>query len=488
MVTAIFNIDRMEKTLMSTITKKSLDGLSVPTVLCIGVHDATSHTIGSVVNISINQKLGCRTHPVITSVCTGQNEINLPTSVISCQLQPLRQMLIDSINIDAVGCVESVEEIREFLRNLDSKKSPVVLNLNNEARLNDDVLQATIDSILPFCSVVIITHDVIKCLRSNEQQSMQNVASKLLTMGPEAIVVQDENGQRYVVINDNNERSQSSYSLLPTRSHNSYTEDLSAAIAAFLAHGNLTLSTAIAYGDSYSTARELHQLPDVRILPYTFVQEMWSFVDDIHKRILTLPFINKMLDSTLNERIHDYYIIQDYYFFLDRGYMLNGLVNHCIHDTEVLEFLKTQLEKNKKYINTILVDNNLPPCDENTIEKMPACVYYTRMMRELGEHRGILATIAGLVGLLPCTLIYAKVGDWMIESGIRPTIKRYADFIDAYYDQARHDRLAHFIELINRLANNCSHEQKLKLKEIFRQICEYEYAFWDDAYQYGMHY
>ncbi|CAF1689185.1 unnamed protein product, partial [Adineta ricciae] len=58
-----------------------VDGLSVPTVLCIGDHDAASHVISIDVDISINQKLSCTTHPVITSVCTGQNEINLPASV-----------------------------------------------------------------------------------------------------------------------------------------------------------------------------------------------------------------------------------------------------------------------------------------------------------------------------------------------------------------------------------------------------------------------
>ncbi|CAF4271938.1 unnamed protein product, partial [Rotaria magnacalcarata] len=72
----------------------------------------------------------------------------------------------------------------------------------------------------------------------------------------------------------------------------------------------------------------------------------------------------------------------------------------------------------------------------------------------------LLVWIKGLIALLPCTLLCFKVGAWMIASGVQPTVRRYADFIDYYRDQVRRDRLIYFLDLTNRLVNDCSHEQK----------------------------
>ena len=116
---------------------------------------------------------------------------------------------------------------------------------------------------------------------------------------------------------------------------------------------------------------------------------------------------------------------------------------------------------------------------------MPACENYTNFMLKIGQCHEDFSWLQGLIALLPCTLVYAKIGDWMIASGIIPTIKRYAEFIDTYRDQARRDRLIGFLELTNRAVNNCSYKQREKLKEMFQKVCEYEYAFWEDAYQYG---
>ncbi len=379
-----------------------------------------------------------------------------------------------------------VEKVRTFLQNVVNKKYLVVLNLNNGNRLSDDVLRAIIDSILPFCSLIIITYDVAIRLESIEEQSIQDVADVLLTMGPKAVIVQDKDGQRHVAVKDNDEMLKIKHFVLQSHCPTLCTEKFATEIAAFLARLNLPVNIVIRYCDLYLGTENLICSPLPRISMLTFTQELWSSVNDIYRRILELSFVNKMLDSTLDERVYDYYIVQDYCFFIDRGYMLKGLIDQCKTDEELCKFFKNQSEKNEKYVRTILGENNLPSCDEKTIKRMPACAKYTQLMRKLGESREDFSWVTGLIALLPCTLVYAKVGDWMIASGVRPTVKRYADFIEMYRDQARHDRLAYFLELTNRVVNSCSYEVRQKLKGIFREVCECEYAFWDDAYRYGM--
>ncbi|CAF5216399.1 unnamed protein product [Rotaria magnacalcarata] len=165
--------------------------------------------------------------------------------------------------------------------------------------------------------------------------------------------------------------------------------------------------------------------------------------------------------------------------------MLNGLINQCSNE-EARRYFTEQLVKNGNSVGTLLSDNKLPPHVEKTTEKMPACEQYTKFLLALISCNDHLVWIKGLIALLPCTLLYFKVGDWMIASGVQPTVKRYADFVDYYRDQERRLRLNKFLDLTNRVVDDCSHEQKKDLKVLFRQVCEYEYAFWDQSYSYGM--
>ena len=343
-----------------------MDGLQVPTVLCIGVQDRMSHVEGVDADTVINRYIGCATHQVITR----ENAINLSASEISSQLKFLDRLAIKSVKIGMLGSSETVEEVRIFLQNNFDKKYPVVMDLNSVNRRNDDAaLQATRDSILPFCSVLVITYDIANCLLDSKQQSMQEVAHTLLNMGPKAVVVQDQEGLRYVAVNDDDEGSKMKCAQLPGHRVSSYTDDFSTAVAAYLAHNKLPLSVAICCGHFYSTVKELNHSSVPRMLTLTFTQELWSSVDAIYKKMLNLPFLNKMLDSSLDERIYDYYIVQDYLFFIGRGCMLGNLVNQCTNNEEVRQFLNTQYEKSEKYVQTILSENNLPPYDKNTVKK-----------------------------------------------------------------------------------------------------------------------
>lgn len=435
--------------------------------------------------MKIIERLGCSSHQVITDVVTDQNAIGSSTEIISQQLKSSNQLTIKSVMIGTLNNVQTVEEVKMFLQNNANETYPIVLHLNNDNQWNNDVFQTTITSILPFCSVVIITCDAVLRLLNTTKQSVRNIAVNLLKMGPQAIVMQDASGQRHVTINDDNQTSRVKHFILQSYCSTLCTETFSIVTAAFLAHDDFPLTVAISYGDIYSATEKLTPSPFLRIPALTYTQELWSSVNDIYNRTLELPFLKKMLDGTLDERIYDYYIIQDHYFLIDRGNMLDGLINQCTNNEELRQFFIMQSEKNKIYVRTILTENNLSLCNENPIRIMPACASYTKFLRKVGKNRKNGSEI-GLITLLPCTLKYAKIGDWMIASGLCPTVKRYAAFIEQYRDQARHDRLAYFLELTNRMVSNCSYKLKQKLKKIFRNVCKHEYAFWDDAYRYGL--
>ena len=388
---------------------------------------------------------------MIARLITYHNETNLPVPVISCEFQVSNQ---SNIKFDILDDLTIVEKVQPFLQNMINKKYAIIKNSNSINRSNQHKHRPSINSFLSFCSVFIITYDMAICLSRNKQHLMQNV------------VVSEESSMKCIQ---------------PLGHHStSHIDKFSAEIAAYLAYVNLPLHIAIYYSHRYS----IH-FPFLHSSTMTFTEELWSSVDSIYSRMLRLPFLNQMLDSTLHETIYNYYIVQDYHFFIDREYMLGGLVEHCTNDEEVRQFFNILLEKNKRYVQTILTDHNLSSCDGKTIQKTPACMKYTKLVRKLGRCCGNFSWIQGLIALLPCTLVYAKIGDWMIASGVCPTIKRYADCIDTHRDQGRRDRLVGFLQLTDRVVNNCSHVQRQKLKKLFQKVCEYEYAFWNDAYHYG---
>ncbi|CAF1619123.1 unnamed protein product [Rotaria magnacalcarata] len=460
------------------------DQFRVPTVMCIGTQDRTSQMKGVDADTIINQHLGCTTHPIISSVITDQNEITQFSSTLSFQFDSVDQSSINSVKISFLCNVDDVQEVKIFLDSITDKNCHVILDLITD-QWNNEVLQAIYGSILSFLSVLTITYDIATGLLASDQQSMEDTAHLLLKLGPQVVVIQDKNQQRWMAFTNNNELLKKHCYLLPGNIDISNDGAFSAAIAASLAHNHHSLLSTILNVHMYWLVEQSLRSSFLHILPLTFTQELWSFVNDIYAETLKLPFLNKMLDSTLNERIYDYYIVQDYLFFLDRGRMLNGLINQCSNE-EAHRYFTMQLDKNDKWALTLLSDNNLPPHDEKTTAKMPACEQYTKFLLALTSCNDHLVWIKGLIALLPCTLLYFKVGDWMIASGVQPTVKRYADFVDYYRDQARRDRLIYFLDLTNRVVNDCSHEQKNELKLLFRQVCEYEYAFWDESYRYGM--
>jgi thiaminase/transcriptional activator TenA len=413
-------------------------------------------------DVVVNCHLACAAHLVITSLINHHNNINLPAPVISCHFQSSNQSTIKHIKFGTSNGLTMVKNVQQLVQNIDIEKHPAIINSKSVNQSDKYMPQATTDSLMSFYSVFIITYDIAIHLYNNKHQFIRNVA-----------------------VNNIGEESKMKCVLLPDHHPASYKKNFSTAVTAYLMRDNLPLNVAIYYSHIYLTVKECIHSPFLRISTLTFTQELWSSVDTIYHRMLELPFLNKMLDSTLDENIYNYYIVQDYQFFIDREHMLTGLVEQCTND-EVREFFNILLNKNKKYVQTILCENNLPPCDENTMQKTPACMKYTKLVLKLGRCRGKLSWIKGLIALLPCPLVYAKVGDWMIARGVCPTIKRYADCIDTHRDQARRNRLIGFLQLINRVVNNCSYAQRQQLKRLFQKICKYEYAFWNDAYQYGM--
>lgn len=398
------------------------------------------------------------------------------------QSQLSNQIPINSIKISNINNRQAIKVVHNFLQDVANKNYPVIVNLNNSHQWKNDALKETIDLILPSCSILVVSYDIIICLFP-DQQDMLVIVEKLLQMGPKVVVVHDQKGKRFVANKDDHDKLnmlQGDYSV-------SCSDNFVAAIAAYVTHNSISFKTAIEYSHLYSTMDKASIPPYLYLVPkLTFTQELWSSVHDIYNRMIQLRFLNEMLNDTLNPRIYDYYIIQDYYYFIDRGNMLNNLIMQCTNNEEVLEFLSIQNDKNKKFLETLLNDNNLALSSEFQIVKTPACLDYTKLLFKLGNSSEDCSWMDGLIALLPCTLVYAKIGDWMIQSGQCPATKRYSDFIDAYRDQAKRDRLLNFLELVNRVVDSCSYEQRQKLEQIFQKVCKYEYAFWDDAYSYGV--
>ncbi|MBA3238638.1 MAG: hypothetical protein H0T62_09885 [Parachlamydiaceae bacterium] len=85
----------------------------------------------------------------------------------------------------------------------------------------------------------------------------------------------------------------------------------------------------------------------------------------------------------------------------------------------------------------------------------------------------------GLIFLLPCTLIYQKIGEYL--KPMCPDSNPYKNWIAQYSSSERRNRTVKFINIIDELAN-MSENEKESLKTVFLKSVQHEFDFWDAVY------
>jgi thiaminase/transcriptional activator TenA len=212
-----------------------------------------------------------------------------------------------------------------------------------------------------------------------------------------------------------------------------------------------------------------------------FSDEAWSATQGLRAAIDALPFIAELSDGTLSRPRFQTYITQDALYLGQFGRAL-AIAGAKAPDTAGLEaFLKWALgavvvetELHRTYLGAFGVD----PAAAQRAEPSPDCLAYTSWLLATAYHEPWEVTVAAL---LPCFWIYWDVGGTISRRNVAGN--PYQAWIDTYAGDEFGEAVQAMIATTDAAAAGVTDAARGRMRGAFTRACQYEYLFWDGAYQ-----
>lgn len=214
--------------------------------------------------------------------------------------------------------------------------------------------------------------------------------------------------------------------------------------------------------------------------PEAFTSVLWRSGSDIFDAIVGSPFLVELQDGTLSDDSFAYYLIQDGRYIKSYLRNLAGLASKAPEDW-VFEMLIGHMHGSIGAELTLfqelssMLDSTWLGSEQ--VETSPTGAAYMSWITSWCQRGSFLE---GLVSVLPCYWIYARIGALLTESGSpHPAFARWI----ASYGEVDFDRVtAEALDCVDRLALGCTESELRRCVDIYRQGSRYEWMFWDSAY------
>jgi len=125
-----------------------------------------------------------------------------------------------------------------------------------------------------------------------------------------------------------------------------------------------------------------------------------------------------------------------------------------------------------------LRDFGMDPASVADAEPSPDCLAYTSYLIAAAYHDPWEVLVAAL---LPCFWLYWDVGCAIARSAASQN--PYKAWIDTYSDEHFGDAVRAVIAIADRAADTASAKTRTRMLAVFARACQYEWLFWDGAYQ-----
>lgn len=217
----------------------------------------------------------------------------------------------------------------------------------------------------------------------------------------------------------------------------------------------------------------------------TFTEEILNDprVKNYYTDYLAHPFIRGLLDGNLDKEKYERYLIQDTHYLKDYSKVF-AHVYLQLDNVKDMQFLYTCIgvvmsEETNMHIK-YLADFGLDVYKVESLREEKATREYLDFMLQYAPE-GDAAKL--FCAALPCTLTYEFIGKSLKKKRNLDGGENYYDaWIDAYAGEAFEEFSIESVELMNRMVENLTDEERKELIEIFVESCEYEMGFWDMSY------
>lgn len=204
----------------------------------------------------------------------------------------------------------------------------------------------------------------------------------------------------------------------------------------------------------------------------------WNKARPLFSKIKNHAFIKNLMDGSLSEEQFAFYIAQDSIYLGEYGKVLAGIGAKLSNLQYRSLFLKFSCD-------TIFVEHELHKTYKTSLNSneelkaSPTCLLYTSFLHQQLAMQPIEVAIASV---LPCFVIYKKVGDFILENQMAHN-NPYQNWINTYGGDDFAEAVQQAEDIVNSLAKTVSVEIEQKMTDAYLTASSLEWMFWNSAYQ-----
>ena len=206
-------------------------------------------------------------------------------------------------------------------------------------------------------------------------------------------------------------------------------------------------------------------------------EDAWNSSKDIFEKIKNHKFIQKLIDGSLDENIFKEYISQDIIYceiFNLNMKKLSEKLNIEDYKNKLLGYSqsKTSVIMREQFKKSF----NLQP---NEI-KNKSCEKYTSLISDSVNNHSIQE---GLSSMLACYWVYFELGNYIHKNQDKDNKNnKYQTWIDNYGNPNYGKKVNDYKNICDYYANLVPNKKE-EMKKIFIQCVQYEYDFFNEAYE-----
>ncbi|MGC2411477.1 MAG: thiaminase II [Stellaceae bacterium] len=212
-----------------------------------------------------------------------------------------------------------------------------------------------------------------------------------------------------------------------------------------------------------------------------FCEDAWQRTAALRAAIHQLPFNTELAAGTLAPERFRFYITQDALYLAQYSRVLSlaaarapDTASSQIFGHSALGAIAVEQRLHEHYLREFGVE----PAAVAAAKPEPDCLAYTSFLLATAHQQPWEVLVAAL---LPCFWIYWDVAS-AITRGAAPN-NRYQAWIDTYADQAFGEAVARVIAITDEAAAAATVERRASMLAAFARSAQYEWLFWDGAYQ-----
>lgn len=198
------------------------------------------------------------------------------------------------------------------------------------------------------------------------------------------------------------------------------------------------------------------------------------------QKSLNHPFVQGIVTGELPLDTFKYYILQDIYYLKHYG-KIHALAAAQADDFEVTAMLAEKAMTTAQAELTVHDEHaaalNITEKDIKNFKPAPTAYAYTSHLYRTALSGSLAQTVSAM---LPCYWLYADIGK--INKNAKPGVQIYKNWIKTYASDWFQTSTKEQIDLLNRLVEHASLEEKEKITEQFIYAKEYELMFWEMSF------